>query len=1165
MRIIELSLKRRVTVAMAAVAVLMFGAVAFTRLSLNLLPDISYPSLTIESRFPGAAPAEVESLLTRPIEEAVGVVGGVQRLTSVSRPGLSQVTLEFGWGRNMDFAALDVRQKLDLVPLPQESSKPVLLRFDPSNDPILRLYVTVAEKKTAEDGESEDGESEDGESEDGESEDGEEEDLEAAAEDAEPEEPPDLFELRYFGEEVLKKDLESTEGLAAVKVNGGYEEEIQVHIDEGRLAMLGLGIEEVRDRLSRENVNQAGGSLYEKEARYLVRSRNEFEDLDDIRATVVFNDGGRLVTLGDIAEVRRGFRQRDVVTRFNGKEAVELALYKEGDANTVQVARAVRERLAATRKELPGNVAVEVGADQSHFIQASVREVQSNALVGGAIAVLILLLFLKDLRSTLIIAVSIPISVVATFFLMYRTGTSLNIMSLGGLALGVGMLVDNAIVVLEAIHKRREAGDGAFEAARRGASEVGQAVVASTLTTVAVFVPVVFLQGVAAQLFRDQALTVSFSLMASLAVSLTVIPMLAAVLTAAGDNAPRAALPENAGRVRRVVHAVFVRFPTLILFGLRWLVVKLLALLALLALPFTKVFDVLLGGVLSAYPAILRGALRARALVVLVAIALLVGTATLVPRLGLDLIPTLSQGEFSFRVELPEGTPLEATDRFMASVQEVLDGDERVASYASIAGGAGLSLASTGTEGENVARVQVRMKKGTSPDDEDAVAEVLRSRLGELLADVDDASFKHERPSIFTFRTPIEVELYGDNLHDLQVASQTLQPTLAEVAGVVDLKSSAELGNPELQVRFHREQLVQMGLDLSQVASTLRGKVQGEVATRITQGDREIDILVRSVEMGEASVDEVSELIVGHRSLSRTVVDRVAVRNAQTRGGSGGAGESVFGTRQVAGDTVPIRLKSVADVELVQGPTEIRRIGQKRVAVISGGLVGRDMGAVATDIEAVLASSKAILPASVVPSLGGQQEEMERSLESLLKAMGLAIFLVYLVMASQFESFLHPFVIIFTLPLAAIGVVGALLLTANTLNVVALIGAVMLAGIVVNNAIVLIDAVNRLRRQEGLEKTEALIEAGRRRLRPILMTTATTVFGLLPMALGFGEGAELRAPLAITVIGGLAVATLLTLVVIPVVYSLLERQRHLEDVPDVDLLPLEAVSQEATS
>jgi multidrug efflux pump subunit AcrB len=1264
MGIVELSLRRRVTVAMVAIAVMLFGLVAFTRLPINLLPDISYPTLTVETRFPGAAPAEVESLVTRPVEEAVGVVAGVERMSSVSRPGLSQVTLELGWGRNMDFAALDVRQKLELLTLPQEAEQPVLLRFDPENAPILRLYVAAA--APAAPGEA-------GEA-----------GAEGGAAPAAPAPVPDLYQLRYAGEEVIKKDLESTEGLAAVQVLGGYEEEIEVRVDEGKLALLGLSIGEVRDRLGRENVNQAGGSLYEEEARYLVRSRNEFETLGDILGTVVLARDGRVVTLADVATVERGHKRREVVTRYGGREAVELALYKEGDANTVTVARAVAERLERTRQELPAGIQVVAGADQSRFIQASIREVLSNAFLGGVIAIAVLLLFLRDARSTLVIGLSIPLSIVATFFLMYRTGTTLNIMSLGGLALGVGMLVDNAIVVLEAIYRRREEGLPAFEAARKGASEVGRAVTASTLTTVAVFLPVVFLEGVAAQLFRDQALTVSFSLMASLAVALTVIPVLAAVwmgkgrrveepsspghpepvppchpacpersrrkrtrriwegggseredgsrdvsappprsfaalrmteqegeggrgpraeassaLTGTGNEAPPChpersegsgggddagrstqilptvplpdpshSLPsaalrtgrmtgpeEEVGLVRRFGRLLGLalrragRFAglalpaflvTMVRLPLSWLGRG----LAFLFAPVGRGFDRLLGGVTGAYPRLLGRALDHPWLVLAASLAAFGATAALVPTLGVDLIPTLAQGEFSFRVELPEGTPLEVTDRYLASVQEVLAGDRRVESFASAAGGAGLTLTSTGTEGENVGRLQVRMATGSSPEDEAAVAAALRERL-EATGAAGGARYRFERPSVFTLRTPVEVEVYGDRLPELHAAAAEVRSALDGVRGLSDLRSSAELGNPELQVTFQRDQLVQLGLDLGQVVETVRNKVQGEVATRFSEADREIDVRVRALPAASASLADVGELIVGQGRL-------------------GGPSET---------QTVPIRLKSVAEIQVAEGPSEIRRIGQKRAAVVGAELVGRDMGAVAADVEAAL--GELTLPLGVTTVLAGEHEEMARSLRSLMLALGLAAFLVYLVMAAQFESFLHPFVIAFTLPLGAVGAVLGLAVTGHTVNVVALIGVVMLTGIVVNNAIVLVDTVNQLRREEGLDKRSALIEAGKRRLRPILMTSATTVLGLLPMALGLGEGAELRAPLAVTVIGGLTVATVLTLVVIPVVYSVLDRKRLPADLRSVaavepapgagfDTLPGVAGTSEAT-
>ncbi len=1053
MQLVEFSLKRRVTISMLCVAVVLFGLVSFGRLPINLLPDLSYPSLTVETKLPGAAPGEVETLVSRPIEEVVGVVAGARRLTSVSRPGLSQVTLEFEWGRDMAFASLDVREKLDLVQLPREAEDPLVLRLDPANDPVLRLYLTGGES---------------------------------------------LYQLRYVGEEILKKDLESTEGVAAIKVHGGYEEEIQVRVDQGKLSLVGLTIEQVNDRLLRDNVNQAGGSLYEAEARYLVRSDSEFRALEDVMETVLLSEGGRLVKVRDVALVERGHKRREVVTRFGGEEAVELAIYKEGDANTVQVAKAVDARLETVQKELPAGIEVVKGADQSRFIRASIDEVLSNAVIGGVLAIFVLLLFLKDLRSSLIISLSIPISIVATFFLMHRTGTTLNIMSLGGLALGVGMLVDNAIVVLEAIFKRREAGESGFEAAQHGASEVGMAVIASTLTTVAVFLPVVFLEGIAAQLFRDMALTVSFSLLASLAVALTLIPMMAALLGGGGTPALDAVPAAPAGRFRRGLRAAFVRAPAAALRGVRVAVGWLGRWLALASRPLLAVFDAGMSRFTTAYPRWLRRCLDRPWLVIGVATLLLAGAILAVPFLGFDLIPAFSQGEFSYQVDLPEGTPLEVTDRFLLGVQGVLSGDVRVAAFSSMAGGRGLSLTSTGTEGENSGRIQVRMVAGTSAVDEQAVIEALRAALSAP----GGARFEFERPTYFSFRTPIEAEVYSDDLTELHLAASRLRDAMRDVRGLVDLKSSAELGNPELQVLFDRSKLARLDLGLAEVAATIRNKVQGEVATRFTEGDREIDIVVRSVNMGEASVADVENFIV-----------------AQVHG-------------------LPIHLKSVAEVRVVEGPSEIRRIGQRRAAIVSGNLAERDMASVAAEVRTLLAAQA--LPPGTIAGMSGQEEERTRAVNGLALAMGLAIFLVYLVMASQFESFLHPLVILFTLPLGGIGAVLALLITGRSVNIVAMIGMVMLAGIVVNNAIVLIDAVNQKRRS-GVPRDEALIASGLDRLRPILMTSGTTVLGLLPMALGIGEGAELRSPLAITVIGGLTMATALTLVVIPVVYALLER------------------------
>ena len=1055
MGLIEFSLKRRVTVSMMAVALIIFGAVAFTRLPINLLPDITYPTLTVETRFPGAAPAEVESLVSRPIEEAVGVVAGVQRVVSTSRPGLSQVTLEFGWGQRMDFSSIDVREKLDLVVLPREAEKPIVLRFDPANDPVVRLYLAGGDN---------------------------------------------LYQLRYIADEVLKKDLESTEGVAAIKVNGGYEEEIEVRVDEGKLALLGIAIQDVNQKLLRENVNQAGGSLYESEARYLVRARNEFKNLDDILKTVIVSKDGRNVLMSDVAVVTRGHKLREVVTRFDGKEAVELALYKEGDANTVSVAKAIARRLERVGKELPAGITVVTGVDQSRFIQASINEVISNAVLGGAIAIIVLLFFLKDVLSTLIIGVSIPISIIATFFLMYQTGTTMNIMSLGGLALGVGMLVDNAIVVLEAIYKRLEQGEPRLYAALEGTKEVGRAVVAATLTTVVVFVPVVFVEGVAAQLFWDQAVTVTFSLMASLVVSLTLIPMMVALSGRRAGLVAAAPSPSWGGRwYHRTARMLFGVVPSVTLYWLRRSFTFLGWLAGMVFRPLTRTFDGALDALMRVYPPVLKWALGSRGTVLVLAFIGFAASLLLVPVLGVDLVPAFSQGEFSFLVQLPEGTPLEATDRFVQEIQSVLAGHPQIDSYSSTVGGAGLSLTKTGTEGENSARIQVRMKAGAKRADEESAAELLRAKL----TAAPQARFKFERPSYFTFRTPIEVEIYSDSLADLHASTTALRREIEKIPGLVDLESTLEIANPELQITFSRDQLTRLGLDLFQVAATVRNKVQGEAATRFLEGDREIDIIVRSVKLGSASVEDVGGLIIGQR---------------------GG---------------VPIYLRSVADVKRAEGPTEIRRIGQNRAAVISANLSGRDMGAVAADVrQAIHAVS---LPAGVTADLSGQEEELQRSFRSLLLALALAIFLVYMVMACEFESIVHPLVVMFTVPLGTIGMLVALAVTGNSVNVVAIIGGLLLAGIVVDNAIVLIDAVNQYR-EKGMSRAEALLQGGMVRMRPILMTSGCTVLGLLPMALGLGEGAELQAPLAITVIGGLTLGTVLTLVVIPVVYSLMDRK-----------------------
>ena len=1056
MKLVSTSIRRPVTVTMVMVAAVVFGIVAFGRLPINLLPDISYPTLTIRTEYPGAAPGEVENLISKPIEEAVGVVSGVVRTSSISRPGLSDVIVEFEWGTNMDFASLDVREKLDMITLPRDAEVPVLLRFDPSLDPIMRIALAGDE---------------------------------------------DLIALRLLAEERIKQELESLDGVASVQVSGGLEEEIQVHINEGKLAQLGIPITQVVQRLNQENVNLTGGTLKDGEAEFLVRTLNEFRSIDEMHDIVVGMRNNAPVLLKDIAEIRKGHKERKVITHLNGRESVEIAIYKEADKNTVIVAQAVKEKLQRIMGEFRRyNVPITMSIvnDQSVFIQNAVDEVRNAAVYGGILAVFILYLFLRSIKSTLIISLAIPISVIVTFFFMYMTDVSLNIMSLGGLALGVGMLVDNAIVVLESIDRYRQRLSAA-EAAEQGASEVGKAVIASTLTTICVFVPIIFVQGIAGQLFNDQALTVTFSLVASLLVALTLIPMLAAqqFRLTAGENDPVQTKP--AGKARRLSRFLLIDTPALAIAAMmRWLRKGLRTLGKPFRYLFTR-FDHLLSGLIEVYPDYLERVLARRGRFLAGTLVVFVLSLLSLNFIGNELIPEMSQGEFFVDVQLPIGTPLEETDRAinqMAAMARRLPG---VVSVYAVSGTSAQMGFSATEQRENLGQLHIRLQKGMIGEPEAQVMDQLRRQLAEM----PGIEYKFSRPTLFSFKTPIEVEVRGYNLEELERISLSLAQRLRDVPGLTDVKASTEGGNPEVQIVFNRKRVAQLGLDIATIGNIIRNKVQGEVATQFNRLDRKIDIRVRARDEDRRNVEDLRRLTINPNG------------------------------------AIPIPLAAVAEVTLERGPSEIRRVDQERVALITANLKGRDLGSVTEDIQTIIDGLQ--LPPDFRVTIGGQQREMATSFNSMILAIALAVFLVYLVMASQFESLVQPFIIMFTIPFALIGVILTLLVTRTPISVVVFIGVIMLAGIVVNNAIVLIDYINQLR-SRGLPKREAIKQAGQVRLRPILMTTLTTILGLLPMALGLGEGAEIRTPMAVTVIGGLLVGTLLTLVVIPTVYDLVVRE-----------------------
>jgi hydrophobic/amphiphilic exporter-1 (mainly G- bacteria), HAE1 family len=1062
MQIVDFATRRRVTVLMLTVAILLFGFVSLSRLKLNLLPDLSYPTLTVRTDLPGAAPLELETLITRPIEEAVGIIRNVRQVRSVSRSAQSDVILEFSWGTDMDLAGIDVREKLDLLQLPLEASRPVLLRFDPSTEPVMRLAFHDARQPTG--------------------------DSEGSVE--------RLKALRRFADDRLKPELEAVDGSAAVKVSGGFEDEVQVNVDQDRLAQLGLSIETVARRLREENVNLSGGRLEQGNQRFLVRTLNEFTSVEQMSEAIIASVGGAPIYLRDVAMVERGHKERDAITRINGIESVELAVYKEGDANTVQLASDIRERVEQLGKSLPPGSELKLVYDQSRFISSAIGEVRDAAIIGGLLAILVLYLFLRDARATVITGIAIPVSVIGTFVLMYAFDLSLNVMSLGGIALAVGMLVDNAVVVLESIVRHREQGLSRQDAARRGTSEVATAVTAATLTSVAVFFPMVFISGVAGQLFKDQALTVTFALIFSLVVALTLVPMLAVGASgSAGHEPDDSRLPGRFGRLLGVTVGWIRR-------GLQ----QVARLAGWCLAPAVSATQAALVAIERAYLPALKWSLEHRGRVVACAVLALAVTAALVPRLGSELIPQLSQGEFIADLRLAPGTPLMETDRAIAAAQTFAAEQQAIGLSYSVTGTGNRLDANPTDAGENTGRLSITLASGVGREEETRIIDALRRRFDALAG----VQYRFSRPALFTFTTPLEVTVSGNDLERLRVVAGQVRERMESSPRFSDIKSTVESGSPEIQILFDQQRATRLGLTVRELADRVVSSVRGDVATRYKLREKKIDVLVRSVDVRASSVDEIRKLIVNPGS------DR------------------------------PVPLEAVAEVRIATGPAEIRRFRQERVALVSANLASGDLGSAVNELQSMVAALE--LPVGTSVMVSGQSEDMRESFRSLQLTLVLAVFLVYLVMASQFESLLHPFVILLTIPLALVGAVWAMFITGTTVNVVAYIGLIMLAGIVVNQSIVLIDAVNRAR-ECGLEKHAAIFEAGRTRLRPILITKLTTILGLLPMALGLGEGAEIRQPMAVTVIGGVAVASVFTLLVIPVVYSLLDRKKYRAAMP----------------
>ncbi len=1027
-----------VTISMFFIGVVMLGWISLNKLPTNLFPDLRAPRITVRAAAPGLAPQEVERIVIESMQGRVGTIKGVERVSSVARADSGAIIIDFNWQTDMDFAMLEVKKNVQGANIEQIESISTL-RYDPNALPILTLGITGDRP---------------------------------------------LDEIRYLAERTVGPALERIAGVARAETVGGLIPEIRCKLNPELIHFYGLTIDSISNALEEANISATGGYVEEGNQRYMIRAIGEIKKLDEVQNAVVGYSNGTPIYLTDLGEAVWDFEEPVNAVHVDGKAGVGVALYKEAGSNTVEVVKLVREflrenaglkdgqgqQVAAQRGDgggrggrggsdggasastiVPKDLTLDIAYDQSMFITRSIEEVKHTALQGVGLAALVLLLFLRNIRSTLIVALAIPVSILATFNLMYFMDLSLNIMTLGGLALGAGMLVDNAIVVIENIFRRRQLGDSPYNAAMTGAGEVASAIAAATLTTVVVFVPIAYMGGVTAQLFKEQALTVVFSLLTSLVVALMMIPALCA-------------------RFLRTV-------------------------------PKAREFRE------SWYTRLLRLTLRFRAVTIAAIILITVASYPAFKTIKQEFIPQAAESQFMIKLRLPAGAELETTEHAAGSVEGWLSKDlgENIKTiYTRI----GPKPDDTGAideepEGSHTAEMMVSMKDGAAIS-VPSVIEYLEPRLKTIHG--LEATFLLSQTSLSTLigeeKAAIVIEIRGRSLETLSELAREVKRRIDTLPEAANARTTILDGNPEVHLRPDRVLMSEVGLDQRRLVSLVQSQLRGQVATRIQDTEQTKDIRIQLGD-GEINLVELKDTII-----------------------------------PVGNDRV-VTLGNLVDISIEPGPREILHRDQERIARVLADL--GESYKLSDSVAAVQGAVSSIpLPRGYSIKFGGEEERRKESFGRLQFALVLALALVYMVMASLFESLMHPFVIMFSLPLAVVGVIWAFVLSGQTLNLMGYIGIIMLAGIVVNNAIVLIDYINYLRREQNVPMIDAIVQAGQRRLRPILMTTATTVLALLPLALGFGEGAEIRAPMAVAVIGGLLSSTVLTLLVIPTIYSIFE-------------------------
>jgi len=1020
MSIPRLAIHRPVTMFMISFVIVLLGAISLTRLPVDLMPDTEFPSITVRVSYAGVGPLEMEELVTRPIEQAVSAVAGLERVESTSSEGSSMVRLNFAWGTDLSEAADDVRTRVDRVRgrLPEDADPPTIFKFDSTAMPIMGIGV---------------------------------------------EGDYDLVTLRELAQNDLSPRLERVAGVAAVTVDGGLRRQIRVDLSREKITALNLSPDRVVQILRTENQNIPLGEVNDADRTLLLRSPGQFTNLEEIKNTVVLTRDGVPVYLKDIAEVKDSTEDRRSFTRINGRPGIRMRVTKQSGTNTVQIAEGVRAEIERINREVSG-IRMEVLDDQSKFIERAIHSVQEHAMIGSVLVIAIIFLFLRDLKSTLIICTSIPISVIGTFALLYFGGYTLNTLTFGGLALGIGMIVDAAIVVLENTYRHLEMGKDRMTAAIDGSEEVWSAILASTLTHIAVFVPMLFLTGVSSIMFGQLAAVVSFSLAMSLLVAVTIVPVLCSRLLD----------PPSHGKDAKGV------------FG-----------------AISRAVDRGLDGLDAFYARSLHTALHHRPTVFAVGFALFAIALFLLPRIGFEFQPSTDEGEVSVDAELAVGTRIENTEAVIVQlenrIREVVPEATMLISQAGGGGGFGNSSTHRGS-------IQVRLVPRTERQrSNEQISMDLRRQLSGIPGVVVRARASGGQNMMRGMGNQgggrLAVEIMGHDLEASQRIAQDVKTLLDSTPGVADSRLQREEGRPELSVRVDRDKAALLGMTVTGVANTIRTNVAGTQAAMFREFGNEYPIVVRLREEDREEVASVGDVLLS----------------------------------TPAGQVLPA--KNVMVIDRDTGPVSVERKNQERIQRVFAETEVTLSEAV-NSVQARIGEIE--VPRDFAVGFGNEVEEQARSFRELQLVLILAIVLVYTVMASQYESLRDPFIIIFSIPLAAIGVVGILLLTGTAFSMQAYIGVIMLAGIVVSNAILLVDYTNTLRERDKMPLRQAIETAGRHRLRPILMTSTCTALGLVPMALGIGEGAELQAPLARVVIGGLMTSTLITLVFVPAMYTLFE-------------------------